>query len=67
MNFASLVAQIDSLQLRDANPGHVGPIRPYFRVVSRFDMAPLQGAWWGWLFPGLKPWAEFCSPFGASP
>ena len=41
-------------------------IGPYFRIVRTFDLAPFQGAsFWGALFPGLKPWAEFCSPFGA--
>jgi hypothetical protein len=80
MNFASIVAQDEGAQLR-------GPtIGLYFRVASRFDLAPLQhlqpggpgvfrrthihvpcegaslrGVW----FPGLKPWAKSCSPFGA--
>ena len=59
MNFASVVAQNESVQLRSATIG------PYFRVVSRFDLAPLQGASLrGGRFPGLKPWAESCSPFG---
>ena len=35
------------------------------RVVSTFDLPPLQGASLGGRFPGLKPWAEFSSPFGA--
>jgi hypothetical protein len=30
----------------------------YFRVVSTFDLPPLQGASLGRQFPGLKPWAE---------
>jgi hypothetical protein len=43
-------------------------IGPYFRVANRFDLAPFQGApIWGGRFPGLKPWAESCSPFGAGP
>jgi hypothetical protein len=38
---------------------------PCFRVVSTFDLPPLQGAsLWG-RFPGLKPWAESSCPFGA--
>jgi hypothetical protein len=37
-------------------------------VANRFDLAPFQGApIWGGRFPGLKPWAESCSPFGAGP
>ena len=60
MNFASVVAQNESVQLRSATIG------PNFRVVSRFDLAPLQGASLrGGRFPGLKPWAESWSPFGA--
>jgi len=59
MNFASVVAQNESVQLRSVTTG------PYFRVVSRFDLAPLQGASWGGRFQGLKPLAESWSPFGA--
>jgi hypothetical protein len=40
--------------------------RPCFRMVSTFDLPPLQGASLGPRFPGLKPWAEFSSPFGAN-
>jgi hypothetical protein len=62
MNFASIVAQNERAQLRGATIGL------YFRVVSRFDLAPLQGASLrGGRFPGLKPWAKSCSPFGAGP
>jgi hypothetical protein len=35
------------------------------RVVSRLDLPPLQGTSLWWRFPGLKPWAESSSPFGA--
>jgi hypothetical protein len=38
---------------------------PCFRVVRTFDLPPLQGASLGGRFPGLKPWAESSSPFGA--
>src|ERR1700730_3683169 len=38
MNLASIVAHNESAQLRAATVG------PYFSVVSRFDLAPLQGA-----------------------
>jgi hypothetical protein len=34
-------------------------------VVSTFDLPPLQGVSLGGRFPGLKPWAESYSPFGA--
>jgi hypothetical protein len=34
-------------------------------LVRRFDLAPLQGALWVVVFPGLKPWAESSCPFGA--
>jgi hypothetical protein len=34
-------------------------------VVSTFDLPPLQGASLGGRFPGLKPWAESYSSFGA--
>jgi hypothetical protein len=40
-------------------------IEPCFRPVSTFDLPPLQGAPPGGTFPGLKPWAESSSPFGA--
>jgi hypothetical protein len=38
---------------------------PCVRVVSTFDLPPLQGASLGGRFPGLKPWVESYSPFGA--
>jgi hypothetical protein len=35
-------------------------------LVRTFDLAPLSGrVALGGRFPGLKPWAEFCSPCGA--
>jgi hypothetical protein len=34
-------------------------------VFRTFDLPPLQGASLGGRFPGLKPWAESYSPFGA--
>jgi hypothetical protein len=37
----------------------------YFRVVSTFDLPPLQGESLWRRFPGFKPWAESSSPFGA--
>ncbi len=40
-------------------------ISPCFRVVSTFDLPPLQGASLRGQVPGLKPWAESYSPFGA--
>ncbi len=43
------------------------PIIPCFRVLSTFDLSPIQGASIGDRFPGLKPWAESSSPFGADP
>ena len=50
MNFASIVAQHESAPLRGATIG------PYFRVVSRFDLLPLQGASLrGVRFPGFQP------------
>src|ERR1700722_1720176 len=39
----------------------------YFRVVSMSDLPPLQGDRFGPRSPGLKPWAESSSPFGARP
>jgi hypothetical protein len=37
-----------------------------FRLFRTFDLAPLSGrVALGGRFPGLKPWAEFCSPCGA--
>ena len=48
MNFASVVAQNESVQLRSVTTG------PYFRVVSRFDLAPLQGASLGGPVPGVE-------------
>jgi hypothetical protein len=36
------------------------------RVISIFDLPPLQGASLWVAFPGLKPWAESSSPFGAN-
>jgi hypothetical protein len=60
MNFASIVAQNETGQLRDPAIGL------YFRVATRFDLAPLQGtSHRGVRFPGLKPWAKSCGPFGA--
>ena len=39
---------------------------PRFRLVRTFDLAPPSGrVALGGRFPGLKPWAEFCSPCGA--
>ncbi|MEA3146139.1 MAG: hypothetical protein QOI53_1611 [Verrucomicrobiota bacterium] len=39
---------------------------PRFRLVRTSDLAPPTGrVARGGRFPGLKPWAEFCSPFGA--
>src|SRR6478609_4953962 len=41
-------------------------IGPRFRLVTTFDLASLPAgrvALDG-RFPGLKPWARFCSPFG---
>jgi hypothetical protein len=32
-----------------------------------FDLSPIQGVSIGDRFPGLKPWAESSSPFGADP
>jgi hypothetical protein len=62
MSLVSIVAQNESARLQSA------PIGPYFRVVSKFDLAPLQGAsLMGGRFPGLKPWAKSCCPFGAGP
>jgi hypothetical protein len=52
-------------------PGEVAPIAawnigPRFHPVRTFDLAPPSGrVALGGRFPGLKPWAEFCSPFGA--
>ena len=41
-------------------------IGPRFRLVRTFDLAPPSGrVALGGRFPGLKPWAEFCSPCGA--
>ena len=37
----------------------------YYRVVSTRGLVPLQGASVWVEFPGLKPWAESCTPFGA--
>jgi lysophospholipase L1-like esterase len=37
-------------------------IIPCFRVLSTFDLPPLQGTSLGGRFPGLKPWAESLSP-----
>jgi hypothetical protein len=40
-------------------------IGPRFRLVGTFDLAPPSGrVALGGRFPGLKPWAESCSPFG---
>jgi hypothetical protein len=40
--------------------------RTRFRLVRTFDLAPPSGrVALGRRFPGLKPWAEFSSPFGA--
>jgi hypothetical protein len=41
----------------------------YFRVVSTFDLPPLQlqGESLWWRFPGSKPWVESSSPFAARP
>jgi hypothetical protein len=41
-------------------------VGPRFRLVRTFDLAPPSGrVALGGRFPGLKPWAEFCSPFRA--
>ncbi len=40
-------------------------IGPRFRLVRTFDLAPFQGTSLSVVSPGLKPWAEFCSPCGA--
>jgi hypothetical protein len=40
-------------------------LRPYLRVVSTFDLPPLQGASLWWRPQGWKPWAKSSSPFGA--
>jgi hypothetical protein len=39
----------------------------YLRVVSTFDLPPFRANRSGRRFPGLKPWAESSSPFGARP
>ena len=50
------------VQLRRATIG------PYVRFVSTFDLAHPSGRLVpGGRFPGLKPWAEVYSPFGARP
>jgi hypothetical protein len=40
-------------------------VGPRFRLVRTFDLAPpSRRVALGGRFPGLKPWAEFCSPSG---
>ena len=53
-------------QSAQLGPATIGPFGPRFRLLRTFDLAPPSGrAALGGRFPGLKPWAEFCSPFGA--
>jgi hypothetical protein len=59
LNLAPIVVQNKVRHLERATT------RLYRHIVSTFDLPPLQGAsLWG-RFPGLKPWAEPSSPFGA--
>jgi hypothetical protein len=66
------------MRLRDESRTHYGAksqgaiehviiaIGPYFHLVRTFDLAPILGrAALVGRFPGLKPWAETSSPFGA--
>jgi hypothetical protein len=61
MNFALIVAQNERCAIARSYTWTILP------VVSRFTLTPLQGASLrGDRFPGSKPWAESCSPFGAN-
>jgi hypothetical protein len=61
MDFASIVTQNERDHLRGATIGYLG-------VVSTFGLAPPSGrVALGWSVPGLKPWAEFCSPLWGMP
>jgi hypothetical protein len=40
-------------------------IEPTFALLGRSICRPFRARPSGWRFPGLKPWAEYSSPFGA--
>ncbi|MEA3144914.1 MAG: hypothetical protein QOI53_326 [Verrucomicrobiota bacterium] len=46
---------------------HLQPGGPGVFPTRRYEVTPYEGEPFIWRFPGLKPWAEFCSPFGARP
>ena len=52
--------------LRTRRPQSIPP--PGISLGGRHpNLPPFQGEAFFWIFPGLKPWAEFLSPFGAGP
>ncbi len=63
MKLAPVAAQKSECAIGTCSNWTIGP---RFRRLRTFDLAPPSGrvALDG-RFPGLKPWAEFCSPFGA--
>jgi hypothetical protein len=64
MNLAPIAARKSEYATETRCNWTIGPTSGL--LVRRFDLAPLQGAsLWVVGFPGLKPWAESSSPFGA--
>jgi hypothetical protein len=60
VNFASIVTQNESVQLRGS------PLDNWTTSVLLVDsICAFRARRCGGALPGLKPWAEFFSPFGA--
>jgi hypothetical protein len=56
------------IQSAQVGRAKIGPSDPTSALSGPSIWRPLQGASpLGGQFPGLKPWAEVCSPFGAAP
>jgi len=52
-------------QLINSSANGMGSLRITYLLWRRPNLPPLQGETFIELFPGLKPWAEGYSPFGA--
>jgi hypothetical protein len=62
MKFAPVAAQKSERAIGTCGSWTIGP---RFRLVRTLDLAPSGSVPRVGRFPGLKPWADSCSPFGA--